>query len=202
MADVNTRVTLYYEASGGTAPTGWTETFFSDDSSLDQILDKAQNIYLPKRVDLFGAGVVCKYIKAANIPPNRQTLTRFITGKAGENSQLSNSQQDAYDPVQVDLLIRLNTANGKQRQFWLAGIADKYTNQLVTQGMTAPFLEGPAFKQFLAAMKKAEFRIRYKVTNGPPPTYDSGLIVGQVPVMIRNRKRGRPFNLFRGRRAV
>jgi len=202
MADANSRVTLYYEATGGTAPTGWTETFYSDDDSLELVLDKAQDRYLPKRVALMGAGVVCKYIKASNIPPNRLTQTRFISGKAGENAQISNSQEDAYDPVQVDLLIRMNTPTGRQRQFWLAGMPDRYTNQLITQGMTAPFLNGPALKQFLDAIRKAEFKIRFKTASGPPPVYDSGLIINTVPVMIRNRKRGRPFNLFRGRRAV
>jgi len=202
MPDAASRVTIFYEASGGTAPTGWTETFYSDDTEPDLLLTKVKNLYLPKRVAVMGAGVMAKFIKISNIPPNRLTKVAFLSGKQGENSQVSNSQDDAYDPTQVDLLIRMRDATGHARQFWLAGLPDRYTNQLVAQGINAPFLNGAAMVQFLQSFLKAEFKIRWKATNGPPPTYNATNILAVDPVMVRNRKRGRPFSLFRGRRAV
>jgi len=202
MPDAATRVQIFYEASGGTAPTGWTETFYSDDTDLDLFADKVRNIYMPKRVALMGAGVIAKFLRVSNVANNRLTRVLYLSGKQGENAQVSNSQEDAYDPTQVDLLVGMWDSVGHRRQFWLAGLPDRYTNQLVTQGVTAPFINGAAFKQWADSVLKAEFKIRWKATNGPPPTYNATNILRVEAKMIRNRKRGRPFNLFRGRRAV
>lgn len=202
MPDAASRVTIAYESSGGTVPTGWTETFYSETADLDILISDARTLYLPSRVSLLGKGAVAKFIRASHIPPDRKTKVVQLGGKQGENQSLTDSARDAYDPTQVDLLYRLRDADGHARQFWLAGLPDRYTDQLVAQGVDAGFLNGPAFKQFSDAILNARFLIRWKNSSGVPTPYLATRIVSCDPVMIRNRKRGRPFRLFRGRRAV
>jgi hypothetical protein len=191
---------ILFQAQGGTAPTGWTETYWSGTANLQVSVDAAVNSYVPKRAALLGLGARIQAVKATSIPSNRSSFLRFLVGKEGDANLFTAGDADAYDPTQVDLLCRVETANFKRRSLWIAGLPDSVTNQLLATGITGAFTASPAWKQFVAAIQNTGFQIRYKDTNGPPPTYMASEITRVQPIMVRNRKRGRPFFLFRGRR--
>jgi len=202
MPDAAGKVTIFFQAQGGTAPTGWTETFWTSEADLKQNVVRVRQFYLPKRIALLGAGTKVAAIRATAVPGNRLSYIEFPTGKEGEPSVFDRVGEDSYDPTQVDLLVRLQTANGHRRQFWVGGLPDSQTDQLKLQGVTGQFTNSPGWKQFSDAIIKSGFNIRYKATAGPPPTYLATPITDIFPIMVRNRKRGRPFFLFRGRSAV
>lgn len=201
MADAKSRVTIFLEAFGGTVPTGWTETFYSNSEDLDLLIELWKNRYCGKRAELLGKGARISYLRVSTISAPRRSRTISLFGKDSE-SYSNQSRGDSYDPVQVDLLIRMTTALGKRRQFWLAGLPDKYTDQLIKDGMEANLIYGPVYKQYFQAIRDLEALIRYKSSPPVLTPFDSATIVHADPIMIRNRKRGRPFKLFRGRRAV
>lgn len=200
MADAPTKITIFFGASGGTAPTGWTENYWSGQVDLNLAIELVKNNYIKPRAALLGQGARIESIRAATNPPSRVTQVRFITGKEGDPSLFTTSPADDYDPTQVDLLCRATTAAGKRRQLWIGGLPDSQTDQLIAQGILGAFIASPAWKQFVAGIIKAGLFLRFKATNGPPPTYLADPIADVAPIMVRNRKRGRPFELFRGRR--
>lgn len=203
MPDAGSRGQVLFEASGGTAPTGWSENFFAPSgmdpqSFRDYLIDN----YVPKRQQLMGIGAFVQAVVAKKIPPNRTSSIAFVAPpKGGINSrEYSNPGPDDYDPTQVDLLLRMETASGKRRQFWLGGLPDSVTDQLLEQGLKAAFLFSAAFIQWIKVVTGGVISIRFRATVGPPPTFNSEIITKVQPIMVRNRKRGRPFFLFRGRR--
>jgi hypothetical protein len=202
MPDAACKVNIFFKASGGTAPTGWTETFWSTITSLQDNIDQVVKIYVPKRAALLGVGAEIQYVRAAKVPPNRITQVSFLSGlgKIGAPSLFTTSPADDYDPTQVDLLCRVTDTSGHRRQLWIAGLPDSQTDQLLNQGITGAFISSPAWKQYQKAVNDCGFCIRSKVTNGPPPTFAANQIATIDPIMVRNRKKGRPFELFRGRR--
>lgn len=200
MADAASKVTIFFEASGGTAPTGWTENFWSFQADLPTLIDQVVKQYVPKRAALLGVGCKIQSVRVSTNPLSRVTQVRFIVGKAGEPSVFTTSPADDYDPTQVDLLCRATTAQGKRRQLWVGGLPDSQTDQLLSQGITGAFTTSPTWKQYVAAIQASQLLLRFKLTNGPPPTFGADPITDVQPIMVRNRKRGRPFDLFRGRR--
>lgn len=200
MPDAAVKVNIFFKASGGTAPTGWTETYWSTITDLKDNLDNAEKIYVPKRAALLGVGASIQFLRCSKVPPNRVTQVRFLNGKQGDPSLFTTSPADDYDPTQVDLLCRVTDTAGKRRQMWIAGLPDSQTDQLLAQGITGAFTSSPSWKQFVKAVLDCGFCIRSKLTNGPPPTFAANQISTIDPVMVRNRKKGRPFELFRGRR--
>jgi len=203
MADANHKITIFFESQGGTVPTGWTETFWTNDANIDSIADKVKFFYIPKRVGFLGLGASAKYLRISKMPlSSRISKVFFLDGKQGENSSLANPKDDGYDPTQVDLLFLMADAEGHRRSFYMSGLPDKYSNQLVKQGMEAAFLNGPLFTQFTKAIRDSDFVLRSKVPGSSPAEYNTYAILRVEPRMVRNRKRGRPFFLFRGRRAV
>lgn len=199
MADAFSKVTIFLESTGGPAPTGWTETYWSTQGNLDVAVDLAVKKYVPKRAALLGVGASIKAVRASTIPPNRLSSITFVSGKAGDPSLFTTSPEDDYDPTQVDLLVRVTDVGGHRRQLWVGGLPDSQTDQLKIQGVNGAFINSPAWKQFVQGILDNNFCIRSK--NTPPATgYTAQSISTVVPIMIRNRKRGRPFFLFRGRR--
>ena len=192
------KIVFFLTAAGGTAPTGWTETFYTQNANLQDVLN-AGKVYALQRARLLGKGSQLEYIRVSNVPPNRATLIYYMQGNAGLPKQYINPGDD-YDPTQVDLLLRCQTAQGKRRQFWLGGLPDSETDQLLQQGINAAFTNGPSFKALIDLIKVNSYCIRYRTAAGPPPVYTSDTITDVIPIMVRNRKRGRPFDLFRGRR--
>lgn len=199
MPDATSKVTIGFAASGGTAPTGWTETYWSGTVDLRISAQAAVNSYVPKRAALLGLGSKIQFVRATTVPPNRNSFIIFMVGKEGDPTIFDAGTQDAYDPTQVDLLVRLQTANNKRRSLWIAGLPDSVTNQLIATGINGSFTGSPAWKQFVQSILSTGFQIRYKVTT-PSPGYEAAEITQVQPIMVRNRKRGRPFFLFRGRR--
>lgn len=200
MPDAATKVTIFFEATGGTAPTGWTETFYSGVSDLQSALQQTMLNYVPKRKALLGVGASIQAVRTSKIPPNRSSAIAFLVGKDGQGDLFTTSPADDYDPTQVDLLCRVTDSAGKRRQLWVAGLPDSQTDQLLSQGITGAFINSPAWKQFVKAILTVQFGIRSKLTNGPPPTFAFNQIATVDPIMVRNHKKGRPFFLFRGRR--
>lgn len=203
MADATFKIMIGFEAAGGTAPTGWSEVWYDTGSDVQVALQKAKN-YVAKRKDLLGQGATVQFAKITNIPPNRQSTIYFFEGKEGTPTIFTNSPADDYDPTQVDLLIRVEGSGppAARRQWSMSGLPDSVTDQLIAQGIKGAFTSSPIFKQVLAVIQANAWGIRKKTANGPPATYTFVSINKITPIMVRNRKRGRPFMLFRGRRAV
>ena len=201
MADATFKVMIGFEASGGTAPTGWSEVFYDQGSDIERALDKAKD-YAKKRKALLGKGAVVQFAKITNLPPNRQSRIYFFVGKEGQPDLFTNSPEDDYDPTQVDLLLRVEGAGppAARRQWALSGLPDSVTDQLLATGVKGAFTSSPAFKQLINQITANAWCIRKKTANGPPATYSAITITRIDPIMVRNRKRGRPFELFRGRR--
>lgn len=202
MADALGKVTIFFEAQGKSVPTGWTETFWVGTSDLTVNVQNVIAKYVNKRRALLGTGAFIQAVRSTSVPSTRLSYIQFLVGKEGDASLFTNADADAYDPTQVDLLVRLQSTDGHRRQMWVGGLPDSVTDQLVTNGITGAFVASPAWKQFAQGIKDAQFQIRWKATNGPPPTYNASLITDIFPVQVRNRKRGRPFFLFRGRRGI
>jgi hypothetical protein len=203
MPDAASKVTVFFEAQGGTAPTGWTENWWSSQADLPTIVNSFIANYVPARTPLLGVGARIQSVRATLVqtPAARVSYVEFLPGiKSGEGNLFTNSPADDYDPTQVDLLIRMSNLAGKHRQFWLGGLPDSQTDQLLQQGITGAFINSPAYKQWIAAIGRMPIGIRYKTSSGPPATYAFATLTTFLPIMVRNRKRGRPFYLFRGRR--
>lgn len=198
--DAATKVNIFFEAAGGTSPTGWTETFWSSITDVQDLADKIKSVYVPKRKALLGVGCSIQFIRASKIPPNRVTAIRYLVHKEGTPDLFTNSPADDYDPTQVDLLLRVEDSIGKRRQWWLGGLPDSQTDQLLAEGINGAFVNSPAFKQLVQAITTIGLGIRSIATKGTPNTYQFNQIVRIQPIMVRNRKRGRPFDLFRGKR--
>jgi hypothetical protein len=201
MADAKTRLIIGYNGGSRPSATGWTETFYTLDDSLQIAVQSCVDTYLPKRRALLGVGATVSFVRATSIPTTRLSYIQFLTGKDAEGNLFTTSPEDDFDPSQVDLLVRMQTANAHRRQFWLAGLPDKETDTLKVTGVNGAFTNSPAYKQWIATINALGYRIRYKVPPGPN-TFDSEIISQTFPIMIRNRKRGRPFFPFHGRRAV
>jgi len=202
MADAASKVTILFEAQGGDAPTGWTETFWSSEANLKTVVDTCLKKYVPKRAVLLGIGAKVFAVKATSVPTTRLSRVEFVTGKTGISNLFTRSPDDNYDPTQVDLLCKVQDAAGHRRQLWLGGLPDSTTDQIKEQGINGDFIAQPCFKQYVQAILDVGYQIRYKTSNGPPKVYAAAAIEDVQPVMVRNRKRGRPFFLYRGRRAV
>lgn len=199
MADAQLRIIIGFESAGGTAPTGWSETWYPAGSNADDALIQAK-AYVAKRKELLGMGATVQFAKVTNIPPNRQSKIYFFEGKEGTPTLFTGSG-DQYDPTQVDLLMRVqSTTPAARRQWAISGLPDSVTNQLIQSGVKDTFVTSPIFKQLIALIKSLGWGIRKKTANGPPPVFTFASITDIFPIMVRNRKRGRPFELFRGRR--
>jgi hypothetical protein len=197
--DMTTKLTVFFEATGGTAPTGWTETFYCPLTDLDLTIKLGKD-YAKVRKALLGVGASMKFIRAADIPPDRTTVVYYLVGKEGEPDLFTTSPADDHDPTQVDLLVRMDSTPKGRRQFALSGLPDSVTDQLLLTGVNGAFTASPAFKQWSNFIQTRNLQIRVRTAVGPPPVYSYNTINRLTPIMIRNRKRGRPFELFRGRR--
>ena len=202
MADAKSRVQIFLKSPDGPVPVGWSETFYSADTDLTVAANRAMNIYVPKRAQLLGIGAQVYAVRTTNVVPNRLSYLRFVSDADGKSEIFKTPEKDDTDPTQVDLLLRMMDSTNHRRQFWLGGLPDSTTDQLKAQGMDAPFLRSPAYKQWVACIATLQWAIRYRIPPTSPKTYDSGVISNVLPIMIRNRKRGRPFFLYRGRRGV
>lgn len=201
LPDAGSKVTIFFTSQGGTAPTGWTENFYLLGGPSQVALQNIVNTYIPKRADMLGVGAQIESLRISAVPPSRVTFVQFLVGAQGQGKTFSNAGPDDFDPTQVDLLCRIQTAEGKRRQFWIAGLPDSQTDQLLAQGVRGAFINSPAFKQFAKAMVDSGFCVRWRNNPGVLPAAFSATPIQTVqPIMIRNRKRGRPFDLFRGRR--
>lgn len=194
------KVTIFLEATGGTVPAGWTETYWSAVEDLASLVTFIRQNYVPARSALLGVGAKIVAVRATKNPPTRVSRIAFMQGKEGDPSLFTTSPADDFDPVQVALLCRGVTINGKRRQMWIDGLPDSVTDQLVKTGVLGSFTASPAWKQFVKAVQNSNLLLRFKTANGPPIVYDSEQLTDIQPIMVRNRKRGRPFYLFRGRR--
>lgn len=201
MSDAASKFTVFFEAQGGTAPTGWTETMYSNLPVTDVNLDLLVQNYVPARRQLLGNGAFIQGARLSTIPPNRQASVQFFQGNFGLPSVFTHSPADDYDPTQVDLLLRVDDGNGHRRQFWLGGLPDSQTDQLLAQGMSSGFINSASMRNFKRALTTGgSLGLRYGVTKPPSPVGTYAKFVNVTPIMVRNRKRGRPFELFRGRR--
>lgn len=206
LPDANAKITFFFKADGGTYPAGWTENFYSTGGVAQATLDNAWTAYVSVRADMLGVGAQIQSARIASptVPGQvnpRITFVRFAVGAEGQGKTFSDPTTQGFDPTQVDLLCRVATAEGKKRQFWVAGIPDDQTYSLKQQGIVSSYINSPAFKQFVKAMIKAGFCVRWRNNPGVlPATYSATPFLTCQPVMVRNHKRGRPFYLVRGKR--
>lgn len=202
MPDATIKVVIFFEATGKKTPTGWTEVWYRNVGLPSSTADLIQQIYVPARRSLLGFGARVKYLRVSNVPPNRITEVRYIFGKAGDPDIFTNTPADDYDPTQVDLLCRVQSTIGKRRQLWVGGLPDSVTDTGQDQGIRGAFTSSKAWKTWVAAIKQCGLGIRFKTANGPPKVYSFDPVAEVIPVEARKRDRGRPFNLFRGKRLV
>lgn len=200
MPDALSKITFFFESNGGTAPTGWTETFYSQNANINQVLADAKSTYVGARAVMLGVGCSLQSIRVSDFVNKRITQVAFVSGGSGQSKTYTDPATDFFDPTQVDLLVRLQTDAGKKRSLALSGLPDKVTDQLVQQGIFDFFTNGPGFKNWLKAITALAYCVRYKVPGSNPAVYLTDVIAGGQAIMVRNRKRGRPFDLFRGRR--
>lgn len=195
----NGKITFFFEGSGP-AKTGWTETWYTSDDSFLTMGALADSYLLPRR-GLLGPGAEIKYWRTESTDPakKRSTRVRFMTGTEGKPYFYTSSPADDFDPSQSDLLLRIdgNDSGGvtARRSLMLAGIPDSQTDQLKAQGINAPYVTNGIWTGFSTFVKGA-----FLIRKGKSPTFSYIPIVNVQPIMMRNRKRGRPFELFRGRR--
>lgn len=202
MADAVSKVNIFFEAEGSVTPTGWTETFYSQQPDLSVLVAQAVDTYVPARRQLLGQGAEIKYVRVSNVPPNRSTFISYMTGKQGLPNIFTNSPADDYDPTQVDLLVRMQTTSGKRRQFWMGGLPDSVTDTGQESGVRGAFTSSSAWKSWVRAIGDLNWGIRFQIAAGPPKVYSFEPMLYFIPVASRRRARGRPFNLFRGRKLV
>jgi hypothetical protein len=201
MADAQAKVNVFFTAGGGISATGWTETFWTNVSAGFANLTNIVNAYMAPRAALLGFGARIFGFRMSNIPPNRVTYVFFPTGTQGQPTLYTpTSAFNDYEPTQADLLYRVTDSAGKRRQFWLGGLPSGVIDTVLAGGINAAFTNSPGVKAWQQAILNASLGIRSKATAGPPPTYQFNLITNFLPIMMRNRKRGRPFEQFRGRR--
>ena len=203
MADAGAKCVIFFEAQGGSAPTGWTETFYLLGGPSAPMMKNIFATYVPLRVDLLGVGATMQAVRLSSVPATRATLLQYLTPGQGVGKTFSVFPADDYDPTQVDLLLRIQDQAGKRRQFWLGGLPDSITVSLVQNGILGRYIWAPGFTQFTQSMIDAGFCIRWK-SGGVAPnfTYTATPFFSIQLETIRNRKRGRPFDLFHGRRQV
>lgn len=198
--DAKQKIVIFYEAAGKTAPTGWTETWYTPQTDPDKAIGEART-YVSFRRNFLGNGCFIQAVRVSLIPSSRVAGVYFFQGTEGLPQGYTNAPDDDYDPTQVDLLLRVKAGNNAARQWWLGGLPDSQTDQLKTQGTTAPFIQQVIQSQTIQTIKNNGWLIRSQIKpHTTPPTFQSFPITSVQPVMIRNRKRGRPFYLFRGRR--
>jgi len=202
MADAQSKITVFFHGAGTSVSTGWTETFWSSEANLQVAVTECKRKYIPRRKELLGNGATITHVRATSVPSTRLSYIEFIRGKDGEGNFFTKRPSDDFDPTQVDLLCRLQTANGHRRQLWLGGLPDSVTDTIVAQGIDAAFISSPLFKQLGAAIVDLQYAIRWKMKDGSAISYHATPITEVFPIMVRNRKRGRPFFLFRGRRTA
>lgn len=197
---IGSKIIIRFEASGGATPTGWSETWYSAQADITVVANQDVLPYVKARAQLLGIGAHVESATVSQYPATRITRVYYFQGSVGYPPSLLQSPQDDYDPTQVDLLLRIEDTSGHRRQLWLGGLPDSQTDQLKAQGMSASFLVGPLMTQYVKAIKTAGWGVRSLYLVGPPKVYTFNPVQYVQPIMIRNRKRGRPFELFHGRR--
>lgn len=201
MADAASKITVFFKGTQGPVAVGWTENWWMSQGNLETAVNDVISEYVPKRKDLLGFGAAIQAVRAVSVPSTRLSFLQFIPGgKDGTGQVFSSPETDAMDPAQVDLLVRAQTADGHRRQFWIGGLPDAQTKTILLQGVSSLYIESPLFKQVMGIIRKLPFGIRWK--SGAGPTYTFSPITQLFPLMVRNRKRGRPFFPFHGRAAV
>jgi hypothetical protein len=202
MADAAAKVNFFFEAAGATTPQGWTETFWTSVAASQNQLQNIVNNYVSQRCALLGQGASLQFARITNVPANRISFIQYMTGKQGLANLFTNPPGDDYDLSSLDLLVRMQDNVGKRRQFWMGGLPDSQTDTGQQNGILGAFVNSPAWKQWLQAIGNCGFGIRSIQAKGPPTTYMFNLIQLPLvqPIMTRKRSRGRPFDLFRGRR--
>lgn len=199
MAIARGKFTIFFNAQGGTAPTGWTESWYKTVTDYSELLALAAG-YVKVRKELLGDGASITYYRISDDTVKRDTQVVYVQGKDGISQKYTNAE-DAYDPVQVDLLLRVEGTPFTRRQWALSGLPDSVTRSLVAGGVEGVFINGAAFKNLTSYIISNGLAIRKEVKPSTDPKTYVLITVDKIqPITVRNRKRGRPFNLFRGRR--
>lgn len=188
-------------------PTGWTETWWLSSSSFTLGVAIAQ-AYIPIRAALFGVGAYISAVRVTlpGVQPvalKRQSQIAFPNLGEGGASVFVNQPADDYDPTQADLMFRVEAGPAKRRVFWLGGMPDSQTDSFQLAGVKPAYTNSGGMKKLINFIL-ANFGTRDLVPpRNPVPslnTYTFNQITDVIPIQARNRKRGRPFYLFRGRR--
>jgi len=201
VAFTRSKLTIFFQSNGGgnVPPVGWTETWYTNDTDPELALARCK-AYCNLRRQLLGLGAVITGYRVSDTATIRSTRVDVLTGKDGQSSIFTADPEDAFDPAHEDLLSRVESGENYRRSMFLSGMPDSVTNQLKNQGVTAAFVTNAVWTN-LANFITARFLIRVKKKDNP----NIGTIIfvpisGIIPKTVRHRNRGRPFDLFRGRR--
>ena len=193
------KIIIGFESAGANIPTGWTELFYSTNTDLKSVRDAWVGTYVTPRARLLGQGARLTVVKVTQVSPTTRTSYIQKIGLAGQ-AQRYTGANDQFDPTQGDLWIRMQDANGKRRGCWLAGVPDSQTISALPNGITQSYVTDGTWTGWVKALKVLGACIQWKTPGSNPPVYNWTLIMDIEALEMRNRKRGRPFPLFRGRR--
>jgi hypothetical protein len=190
-----TKVTIFFATQGGTVPVGWTETWYDLSTFLPGALSNAKK-YIGVRKNLLGKGAKITFIRVTDTANLRFTNVYQVPESEGIGSTYVNSPADDFDQAHEDLLVRVEAGAGNRRSWFISGLPDSQTDQLKVKGMDAAFVDGPLIGLVYGVILANNWAIRI----GKKPNFTYPAITSFVARMVRNRKRGRPFDLFRGKR--
>lgn len=202
MAFTQAKMTIFFGASGGRGvpPTGWSETWYTRDTSYDATLKSAEK-YCKVRKQLLGKSAFLIGARVSDAIVKRDTLITELQGEDQTTSSYFTGDGDIHDPTQVDLLVRVEGGPFYRRSWFVSGLPDSVTDQAKEFGVTNFFTALPLWKQLLKVMTDQRFCIRAKDRDNPNQKILVD-ITNIIPRMVRNRKRGRPFDLFHGARVI
>lgn len=195
------KFTFLFQAAGAaqTVPVGWSETLYR--TQLGPNTDQNAGLaYVGIRKQILGDGAACIAMRYAQLDNPRAGIIRSLTEAEGTPTPSSPFGKYAYDPAQWDMLFAFrNPGLGYKRPFFLAGVPDYFTDQFKAKGMDAAFLNGAKMNDWIQELTAGGWCWYPKDRTAPNPKPRILMPITQVtPRMMRARKRGRPFFLFRG----
>jgi hypothetical protein len=120
---------------------GWSETFFSQKATLQDVLVAAQAV-VPLRVNMLGGGVSLKYIRVSDDLVKRDSLVKAVSSRDGQNKTIGASS----DIANTCILVRLQGSALARRSWYVRGQSD---DNVTNSGDYTPT---PAFNAALTAM--------------------------------------------------
>lgn len=204
------KATLLFVARNFPVPFGWSESIYLQTAGLTDSDAKVLDYVATRRMALGnGASVYAYRLSDVNLTlgakHQRNGVTRTLSTGQGD-SPYNQSEYQAYDASSTSILVRcFDAARTHSRQFWITGMPDGWTTTLAKLGLEAGISTLPALSgvlKWLSAPGNAQIKSNIIASPGPPPVFTYFPIGFCQLRMVRSRKRGRPFDLLRGKRSA